>query len=585
MTTKSSPEYFPIDLIPVELRHSTGFIIHFPKEFHAYRKLYSELPLKENLKEFLVDVLQLMEPDLQYCSFDQISSYLKAHGKPYGKTMIYDRIKNLTGAHLCQERLFKRNEKARRAKILIINSPILNTSEIGVEYLESSESSFLIKDKRQEAEKQRDLLKSQFEDQMLDGISNRSFRDMMMSSMLAKCIRLDSKDERKKLVTNFQYKNTPVDVTTTTLSDGDIAISSDIRYTMVITTFCLKIMEDFLNKHGDINKKPQNLFLIDLSEVCTHIGNKRTTGNRFTAYKSTKRLFQTNFEIKTPQESEFAERFLEGYNEANYRFLSDFRAVIHKSVETDDLFSEDEGNELEDIPNPRWIRISLWPASFDSMWDQVVARYRQADKTQYVNYFVQNPAVVKNQAPLAYHLFSHLSSWVGVVGNQKKRCSTSNLYQYMLKTSKYQNFVRSLIGLFKGLQKEDEKPITINTKSFKVNFYGYWIEGRALTKEEQKKDSNRKGFFLTFYRDKEDPYIGDKSRHHQLRAKTSKENDNESGDGYLAANNKPANKNRVLFKELCEELGKDPDDSDISTASVITVDEDGKTVIESDSLF
>lgn len=584
--TDSNSELFPLENIPEELRDSVGFVIHYPKANHVFRDHYSELLIKDNLKSFLLDILEIMDADNEFTSFDKITEYLKSKNKPSGQTMVYDRIKNLKATGLFDERFYQRHKSARKAKILTLKPPMIDTASLNPELLntppvEKTSSN----DAKKDAEERQRLIKAQFGDQMLDETSNRSYRDMMMSSILAKCIRLNDSDTRKKLVTNFHYKDAQIDVTTTTQTDGNIAVSKDIRYTMVITTFCLEILRRFLDKHQDPELKPPNEFVIDLSEVCTHIGNKRTTGNRLTAYKSTKRLYQTNFEIKTAQESEFAKRFLEGYNESNYRFLTDFKAIVHDIDDTDDLFSDEE-EHLEEISNPRYVRISLWPSSFDNMWEQVVNSYFNSEKPEFINYYIQNPEVVKNQAPLAYHLFSHLSSWVGVKGYSKKECTTSDLYRFMLKTSKYQNYVRALIGLFKGLQPSDEEPITINTPKFKLNFYGYYIEGRALTVEEQRADLGRKGFHLKFYRDVKDKYIGDQSKHNKL-IREQQAQDAKHIEDTLAKSVEltESDKARTQLHIISDELGKSPDSLDIPKAKVLSGKGDGNISFEDSVIF
>ena len=575
---ETAPELISLESIPEHLRQSHGFVIRFPDDLKEYQNLYSDIPLKSVLKDFLSELLTYMVNGTEYCCYQDISNYLKGQNKAKGKSTIYSHCKDLTLAGVFDEKAFKPKEQSRRVKILTLNPPIVIATSLENKYREPLQQT--VKDHNQSAiaEKKQELLRSQFGDHMLSVVADRSYRDMIMSAMMAKCIRLDAKDERKKIVTNFNYKDTPVDVTTTTLTEGNIAVSSDIRYTMVITTFCLQIMSEYLEKYDDIEKKPENIFVLDLSEVCDHIGNKRSTGNRLTSYRACKRLFQTNFEIKTPQDSEFAERFLEGYNEANYRFLTDFRAVLHQVEDTDDMFSEDEGIISEDISNPRYIRISLWPASFDSIWDQVVNRYQKSNQQPFINNFIQNPEVVRNKAPLSYHLYSHLSAWVGVKGNDRKSCNTSQLHEYMLKSSRYQNFVRSLVSLFQGLQPDGAKKITIDTKSFQVNFYGYIIEGRSLTESElQKMDKRKKGFHLTFYRDVEDKYIGDRSHYNKLIAASN--NVNEEAD------NSSDSSSHERFTKLRDELGKSPDDIDIPPQKVIQMDGEGQAVLSDYELF
>lgn len=599
--------------LPNYVKESGGFVIYFPEALHQYTGLYPDIPLKANLKEFMTDVLSALEErsqeldesedqnESEYLSYEDITTYLSNRGKSSGRTMIYDRIKKLTMAGLFTEGFLKRAGRVRRVKILTFNSPIAATAALPDQFKaadqlkspDSEKKAKKSKNKTLEAEQSHQLLKSQFGDQMLSQVSNRSYRDMLMSSMLSKCIRLDGNDDRKRLTTNFSYKQEAVDVITTTLTDGNIAISKDIRYTMVATTFALETMSEYLNTYQDINKKPENSFVVDLSDVCTHVGNKRTTGNRLTVYKAFKRLFQTNFEIRTPQESEFAERFLDGYNESNYRFLTDFRAIVHKVEETDDLFSEDDNEVVEEeISNPRYVKLAFWPATFDNMWDQVVKRYlaEPKDKASFINNFIQNPEVVKNIAPLTYHLFSHLSSWVGVTGYNKKSCTTPQLHDYMLKSSRYQNFVRSLITVFNSVQEVGDKPINIDTKSFTVDFYGYIVEGRTLTKSEMREINNKKGFYLTFSRNTEDKYIGDHSRHHQLKGETASQDGGKAPAAQTKRNTLEESKARMAkagneeFKKLREELGKNPNDPDIPKAQILTR-EDGELQFTDDRIF
>lgn len=565
--TDTTIDLYPVEQIPKALQVSKGFIIYFPPEIQKFVELYDSLPLNQKLKSFLNEVFDVLSNDgLKqdgYCSFQQISEHLKKKQQPSGKTMIYDRTKTLSTIGLLEEHYYKPSEQYRRVKIYILRKPVIDTAKINPSYLEGKA---IVKstphNPRGDAEKTELLVRESYGSQMLDTVENRSYRDTFMSTMMAKCIRLDAGDVRKKLESNFRYKDTPVDVTTTTLTDGNIAISSDIRYVMVLTTFCMQIMGEYLELTKDVNSKIENSFIIDLSDVATYIGNKRTTGNRLTAYNASKRLYQTNFEISTQEESEFAERFLAGYNEANYRFLSNFGAIVSAADDTDDMFSDEEEFTSGEIKNPRWIRISLWPSTYESMWYQMVSNFQNFGPEKSLQFFSQNPEVVKNKSPICYHLFSHLSAWVGVSGYEKKSCSTVALHDYMIPSSRYQNFLRDLINLFNALQPEGAQPITKDSKNFSVNFYGYFVTGRQLNPNEKRRIHPKKGLFLTFSRDVDDFYIGDNSRHNTLRlasdANSSKNGKNESDKS-----------NREGFLRAKAELNKSPDDIDIPSAKIL----------------
>jgi hypothetical protein len=538
--------------IPDETKNSKGFIIYFPHEHQGYIELYKKLRLKKKIITFLTDIISLFSNNNEFITYIDIQNHLKLSNKPSGSTLIYSRANSLVSAGIFSLNLFKPLIHTRKTKIFTINLPMLD-HDIDESLLEPklADVSSIVKkiSNNAKAEQEKKRIEKMFSSSLVSSPANRSVRDVMMSSLLAKCLRLDSTDQRKKLVTNFLYKNSSIDVTTSTQTDGNIAISSDIRYTMVITTFCLEHLKSHLNKYQDLNKPPGNLFVLDLNELCAHVGNRKTSGNRNTVYSSIKRLYQTNFEIKTQEESEFANRFLEGYDESNYRFLTDFSAAHRSSQDTEDLFPKEleEDNPNKEVANPRWIRISLWQASFNSMWNQVVERYKQGDSNIHINYFIQNPEVVKNKAPLACHLYSHLCSWVGVSGNVIRKCDSSDLFEYMLKTSKHQNFMRSLLRIFNQLENEHHQEITVDSANFEVNFYGFIITAKAFGEEEREKKDYKKGFNFTFKRDKKDPYIGDGSKHNRLKKQT-------------------------YIRSIEKELGKNPHDIDIPPAKELTTD-------------
>lgn len=561
---------YPAEQIPEALCKSKGFLIYFPPEIQKFAELYDSLPLNQKLKRFLKELFEvLIQHGIEtegYCSFQQITDHLKRKNSPSGKTLVYDRTKALSTIGLLEEQYYKASPQSRRSKIYILCKPIINTAIIDPIYLETP----IVEkkkphDPRGEAKKAELLIREEYGDRMLDTVENRSYRDLFMSTMMSKCIRLDAGDDRKKLESNFLFKDTPVGVTTTTLTDGNIALSSDIRYVMVFTTFCMEIMNKHLNSTKDSNNRIENSFLIDLNDVATHIGNKRTTGNRLTAYNAAKRLYQTNFEISTQEESEFAERFLTGYNEVNYRFLSDFKAIVVAADETDDMFSDEEVFSVSEAKNPRWIRVSLWHSTFETMWQQAVTNFTSFGPTQNLQFFAQNPEVVKNKSPICYHLYSHLSAWVGVSGNVKKGCNTVALHDYMIPSSRYQNFLRDLINLFNGLLPKGAPPITKETNNFSVNLYGYIVVGRQLNNNEKRQIYPKKALYLTFHRDVKDFYIGDKSRHNTLMLASSKKDNNNSGQA-----SSDSQSSREGFLRAKKELNKSPDDIDIPTAKRLT---------------
>jgi hypothetical protein len=138
----------------------------------------------------------------------------------------------------------------------------------------------------------------------------------------------------------------------------------------------------------------------------------------------------------------------------------------------------------------------------------------------------------------------------------------------MLPSSRYQNFLRSLLAVFNNTKKDSEPKITNNTEYFSVNVFGYIVEGRRFTNEELRRYYPRKGFNFTFYRDVNDKYIGNGSRHNKLSSESSRNHDTKADGDNLERT----------------ELGCSADSQDIPHIKVIVDGDDGPGM-ETISLF
>jgi hypothetical protein len=191
------------------------------------------------------------------------------------------------------------------------------------------------------------------------------------------------------------------------------------------------------------------------------------------------------------------------------------------------------------------------------MWRQMSANFHSFEPENRLQIFIQNPEVVRNKSPLCYHLYAHLSAWVGVSGYKQRQCTSVALHEFMLPSSRYQNFYRDLLNLFNGVRTDQTQPITKKSTSFEINLYGFIIICRQLNPIEQRAVSPKKGMFLTFKRDPSDFYIGDKSSHHALKD----------------ASQDTVKPSEAKLKALKGELGKDPDDIDIQTVKTLKSDD------------
>ena len=585
--------------IPTELQKSVGFVVYFPKERQDVARLYGQLPLKSILVSFIVDVVDLIasKSTEEFCSYIQIQEYLGSESKPNSKSMIYNRVNKLVEIGIFTESQFKVEGKNKPIRLFTMQDPVIDSTTIDPKHLANSKPTTTTdgnNDKRAVAARTENKLREKFKGQMMEEKPEfMSYqRDHFVTTVISKCISHDPRDQDTKLTTSFKYLDDVVDVITTTLTDQTILASSDLRYTVILTTYCLRILRDFLQKTGNPDIFPANEFVIDLNMVVKELGNLSTTGNRYTAYRAIKRLYTTNFEIASAQGSEFADRFLDGYNEINYRYLTEFKAIVYDAEPTDDFFSADldETISSEEIKNPRWIKISLYKATFEKMWKTVCSwqKLLSAEEFKNANFLLQNPEVVKNnQAYITLQLHSHLRSWVGLDGYEKKRCNTAELHKYMLPNARYQNFRRDLLKLLNSVNERSDK-ITLDNPTFKVNFYGYFIEGRPLTTREERPLGQKKGFHLTFYRDPQDDWVGDQSAHQLLLKAAAAKKEQSEGDldddlrsgravDVVEGDFEPVDEfddkkmgPTAEFHRLRQELGKDPDDIDIPPAQVYT---------------
>jgi Vibrionales, replication initiator protein RctB, central region len=394
------------------------------------------------------------------CSLSMVTKAFEADGIELTKTIRYRYINKLEKTGYLEK--IKMTAKGYRTVYLYLatrknsaeetNSPVSRTNYTAV------------------AQYKKHLVES---GQVLKKVDAENIRsEGLMSGIFDRCIRLNSRDNRKDITSNLYINDQRIDIKTTCQNDKDIAHLSDVKVVWALYSIVLQQVE----AAGECTS---NQFMIDIAHLCDMMQLKPTGGNRDVVRDAVYRLWATNFAIKTEGKGWFNERFGVDVLKFNFSFVSEL-------VEADDYKAFDPSNVGDnEARKTRYFIISLPNMLFEKI------------KTNDFDQFSIQPELMKEKVGLALSLYNLCKTKIGITndlrGNRTQLFTMSQLRANILPG--YKDIKRFSSEVRKVYQKH-------LAEDGVCRLYGYVMNITSIDGEEH----------ITLFRDKSDNTIGNKSR-------------------------------------------------------------------------
>lgn len=489
--------------LPDSLRTSQDrLLIHLPDDLRSEVQSYKYLDIANPIKKFLAVLLQeTFISESGWISFERLKDALQAKDLPTGRTGLYTKFKRLREGGLLIEDTRQFPDKPVSTIIQVICPPIIKN------FSALSTSSERVK-KNSQALTQLDIDLLPSEAQYVENPDAPGFyRDKTTQILMVNSIRSGHDDNRQIIKRTFDHKGERLHVTTTTQTDDKIMVPSDNRYgTVLLTLAILSLQQNWTRLIGE-SRVPANEFIIDMRDVLKKTTVSWTTKNRNTAYSAIRRLYTTNFNVKsgTMGSRVFAELF-DG-DEEDVRLITQLANVKDPSGDN----------------SPMAIKVSFRLRTFRAMVNKVQNQMEQR-QGQLIHQNPQTVQIFLNHPDLATEKqdFVHIiHNWISLNLPKSRQSITTDLVTFHRTTTpatKYSSIVRSMERCLVALALRDQ--LVHNNSEYQkpgrdvewwkecsgvntVRLYGYLLHSLKLVLIR-----GRANHLMHIERDIEDKYFG-----------------------------------------------------------------------------
>lgn len=332
------------------------------------------------------------------------------------------------------------------------------------------------------------------------------FHEQVFNGILDSCMRLSSKDKRKNIAIEFDVAGKPLKISSScsTKDNSDIAKLSDQRAMRNIISLCkaeiTKRKMKLESEHGsDFNPLMiPNMFHIDIHDMCKLMGMTSAANNISNVANMMQRLADTKFTVDASANPWFKNQFSTLYSEEGvqsdyfeFQFLNNLE-IAHYNTKIKDLFGGADLTELK----PRFYTFTLETRMYLTLISN--------DST---NLFLSHPGLSTENSGIIQRFYNWARAFISGRNKFKQHetwYSLFDMHDYLTPSVRLDNFriyfLRALKRFAKDGEWDDKK------QQGKALVYGYYV----YYKRENGVDLFR------IERDKEDPIVGDNSRHNIL---------------------------------------------------------------------
>jgi hypothetical protein len=522
-----------ISTLPDNLRTSQDRqLIYLPEHLRADIKAYKYINIADPIKKFMHVLLQETSSSLSgWITYEQLKDALARSGLPTGRTGIYNKFKSMKDCGLLFEDTRQFPDKPISTIIQVICPPVINNQG-----QLSSNKQRVSSNAKALTQMDIDLLPSStlyVEDPDAPGF----YRDKTTQMLMVNAIRSGHDDSRQIIKRTFEHKGERLHVTTTTQTDDKIIVPSDNRYATVLLTLGVLSLQQNWTRLISEGLEPANEFIIDMRDVLKKTEVSWTTKNRNTAYSAIRRLYTTNFNVKsgTLSSTAFAELF-DG-DEEDVRLVTQLANVKDPSGDN----------------SPMGIKISIRLRTFRAMVRKV---QNQMDQ-RHGNLIQQDPQKVEiflNHPDLAVEKqdFIHIiHNWIGLYLPRSRQSITTDLISFHRSTSpstNYSSIVRSLDRSLLSLAQRQGLQLNLGEYPKPANDIEWWKYGEGVNVVKMHgylfhtlklvKIKKRINYLMYIERDGDDKYFGTGTAY-QKRIAASLATDTDGYQEYIPKNKPP----------------------------------------------
>lgn len=369
---------------------------------------------------------------------------------------------------------------------------------------------------------QRNVLKANSDLQLLESSEHLKLHlhEQIFNGVLDSAMRLSYSDKRVKTIEClYFFAGAPLHITTTCSSEegSEIMASPDQRAMRSIISLCrqsiLKYISKVNDRYDDETIKSwsaeeyilhiPNLFTVDIHILCEMMKISQKGEGPNTAASMLKRLNDTKFEVDTRDNDKFREMFsMTGKGDLlEFRFMSGLE-ITRENEQIKDLF----GVRGELVP--RFYTFQLDPRIFKSL----VLNAMGVLSTM----FISHTGLASERSGMAQRFSNWARSFIG--GREKGNLKDQQYDMYDMQErlspgTRMDNFKKYFLDMMEKFNTGE--PLSKEHPKITALVYGYYIH---LDNSQPKQ-----GMVITIERDRDDPIVGDNSRHQQHLRKQAAE--------------------------------------------------------------
>lgn len=483
-------------------------------------KKLSAIP--DSLKHFIETIITIaqqngssdLETGVHVVGRSQIKQKLSDDGKGASDALISRRLTDLRNAKICSLEMTQLKMRQKRHRYMIDDFAGLALIPPSTRSRKLEESD---RNRKRRAKTvvnaQRELFFDDKKGLLLSGPEDIIFfNEQLFNGILDTAMRISSRDDRKSISVTYRVAGQPLRITSSCSAreGSDLLMMTDQRAMRCINAYCKKRIEHLkikLSEQHGVNFDRRfipNLFHLDIHELCSLMGLGVSSANLDNVVGMMERLTDTTFEVDASENSWFRESFSILFREVDgdqairsdrykIQFLHNFESA-REHEDLKDLF----GDKIDNL-RPRFYTFSLESRLFYSLI---------SDNSSTL--FLSHDELSCERSGIVHRFYNWARAYLSgrfKSGVERKWFTLQELHGALTPGTRVDNFRSHWLNALEKFAFNDEWKRGVSGLSL---IYGYFIHYKRENGED----------YFQIQRDKNDPIVGDDSRHNILLRKT-----------------------------------------------------------------
>lgn len=336
------------------------------------------------------------------------------------------------------------------------------------------------------------------------------FNQQLFNGILDTAMRVSSKDERKSISVTYKVHGHPLRITSSCSAkeDSGLLMMTDQRAMRCIISYCKKRIEHLKLKLADQygagfdRRFIPNVFHIDIHELCSLMGMRCVNTNLDIVVGMMERLSDTTFEVDASDNPWFMNTFsmflLAKQTEDDQPIRSDRYKIQFlnnfESARENDSLPDLFGDSMENL-RPRYYTFSLEQRLFYSLISD-----------EAFNLFLSHEELSTERSGIVQRFYNWARAYISgrnKPGVEKKWFTLHEIHAALTPGHRLDNFRNYFLS---ALEKFSVSEDWSRKESGTSRIYGYYVNYKRENGED----------YFQIQRDREDPIVGDNSRHNVL---------------------------------------------------------------------